>query len=393
MFIEKSHFPGILSDIYNVNPYVLIDNLNKSEDVIFDETLNSHLAISYDAVRHILKNHNIYTTKPLAERAEPVMKGKVLAQMEGEEHRIKRHIILQQFTGNILKYYYKLKLIEIFDSLIIDLSGKDQFNFIAELGNKFAILSTFEIIGIDHSQFDWFHVRLKNILKFAIGFNLSEGTQKSSLLSAEELESAILKLIDERKISLKSDIISFILKDSEYNNIINDSDIVALTLNILLAASEPVDKVLANCIYHLYRNKNYTDKLLDGSCSHNLIIQECLRLTPPVHLIPRLIEVDSCIGGVNLRAGELIYSLIPSANRDEKYFISPSVFAPYRSYKSHLSYGAGMHVCIGAQFANMQLSIALEKLVPIINSYVEAEPPKFDGVYTRGAIEYYLKRV
>ncbi len=217
MFIEKSHFPGILSDIYNVNPYVLIDNLNKSEDVIFDETLNSHLAISYDAVRHILKNHNIYTTKPLAERAEPVMKGKVLAQMEGEEHRIKRHIILQQFTGNILKYYYKLKLIEIFDSLIIDLSGKDKFNFIAELGNKFAILSTFEIIGIDHSQFDWFHVRLKNILKFAIGFNLSEGTQKSSLLSAEELESAILKLIDERKISLKSDIISFILKDSEYN--------------------------------------------------------------------------------------------------------------------------------------------------------------------------------
>ncbi|HAF2130080.1 TPA: cytochrome P450 [Salmonella enterica] len=386
-------FPGVLSEQYKLDPYSHIDLLDKRENIIYDQTLKSYLAISYDAVQYVLNNSDIFSTKPLAERAEPVMRGKVLAQMEGKEHKTKRRIILRQITGSILRNYYEPILCCLCDSLLERITKKDSFNFISDFGNKYALLTTFNIIGLNQNDFYYILDRLRLIVIFATGFNLSEHEKKEALQSAEELEKIILELINERTKSLGDDIISFIIKESNAENIITDSEIVALSLNILLAASEPVDKVLANCIYHLYRNSDCISSLINGACSYNNVLQESLRITPPVHLIPRMIEKDDFFEGVKLTKGELIYSLIPSANRDDSYFERPNVFDPYRKYKGHLSYGSGAHACIGAQFANAQLNIALKKLMPILQIYKEKMPPTFYGIYTRGVKEYHLERV
>lgn len=386
-------FPGVLSEQYKLDPYSHIDLLDKRENIIYDQTLKSYLAISYDAVQYVLNNSDIFSTKPLAERAEPVMRGKVLAQMEGKEHKTKRRIILRQITGSILRNYYEPILCCLCDSLLERITKKYSFNFISDFGNKYALLTTFNIIGLNQNDFYYILDRLRLIVIFATGFNLSEHEKKEALQSAEELEKIILELINERTKSLGDDIISFIIKESNAENIITDSEIVALSLNILLAASEPVDKVLANCIYHLYRNSDCISSLINGACSYNNVLQESLRITPPVHLIPRMIEKDDFFEGVKLTKGELIYSLIPSANRDDSYFERPNVFDPYRKYKGHLSYGSGAHACIGAQFANAQLNIALKKLMPILQIYKEKMPPTFYGIYTRGVKEYHLERV
>ncbi|WP_176701413.1 cytochrome P450 [Gilliamella sp. Choc5-1] len=389
----NNHFPGVLSDEYGQDPYKYIDLLDKTENVIYDKTLNAHLAISYDAVRSILGNSVLFSTKPLSKRAEPVMRGKVLAQMEGNEHKIKKSMLLHQLTGRVLKDYYHPKLTNLCDSLLTEIITKNKFDFISDFGNKYALLTTFNIIGIDYNKLDWYLERLKLIVQFATGFNLSKETEDIALFASEELEKVILDLIDERKKCAGDDIISFIIHNSNESEILSDSEIVALSLNILLAASEPVDKVLANCIYHLYRNESYIDLVISNDCSTNSILQESLRITPPVHLIPRQVEDDSCVEGVNLKKGDLIFSLIPSANRDEKYFEHPNTFNPRREFKGHLSYGVGIHACIGAQFANMQLNIALQKLVLILKNYKEITPPTFGGIYTRGATQYNLERV
>lgn len=390
---DNCQFTGVLSEEYRMDPYAHIDTLNKRMNVIYDETLGSYLAISYDAVHHVLTNPDVFSTKPLAKRAEPVMRGKVLAQMEGEEHRVKRRIILRQFTGFILKNYYQPLLVRLCGSLIEKLKQRNSFDFISDFGSKFALLTAFNIVGVNDDKFDFFLEKLRVIVKFATGFNLSEETKNIALSASEELEREMLELINEKEYHPGNDIISFIIKENRTVKLMSDSEIVALSLNVLLAAAEPVDKVLANCIYHLYRKREYIDQLLKGTCSYNNFLQENLRFTPPVHLIPRLIEKDTCIDGVKLRGGEVIFSLLPSANRDEKYFDVPNIFDPHRSFKGHLSYGAGIHSCIGAQFANLQLNTALEQLVPVLSEYKEASSPKFDGIYTRGAIEYHLERV
>lgn len=385
-------FPGVLSEQYHANLYAHIDSLNKRQNIIYDETLKSYLAVSYDAVRYVLTHSDLFSTKPLAKRAEPVMRGKVLAQMEGDEHKLKRRVVLRQLTGNVLKNYYEPILINLCDSLVEGLFKRNSFDFIADFGSKYALLTTFNILGISHDKFDWILEKLRVIVRFATGFNLSEETENIALLASEELGKTVLELINDRRSRPGNDIISYLIKEVAAEDMMGDSEIVALSLNILLAASEPVDKVLANCVYHLYRNREYISQLMDGTCSYNNVLQESLRLTPPVHLIPRLTEKDTSFEGVKINQGDLIFSLIPSANRDDAYFERPNVFDPHRNFKGHLSYGAGIHTCLGAQFANTQLNTALRKLVPLFLNYKEIASPVFHGVYTRGTSQYYFER-
>ncbi|MDR5874629.1 cytochrome P450 [Vreelandella gomseomensis] len=313
--------------------------------------------------------------------------------MEGDEHKIKNSIIRRNLTGSILKNHYRPIITNLCDSLVNELYQKKSFEFTSNFGKKFSLLTTFNLISISHERIDWFLERLSAIASFATGFELTEEKIQAALLASEELEVAILELISERRSHPGNDIISFIINKNDSHDQLSDSEIVTLSLNILLAASEPVDKVLANCIYYLYRNRNCIDHLAEGSCSYHSVVQESLRLSPPVHLIPRLIENNTCFEGINLKEGNLIFCLIPSANRDDKYFYAPNNFDPLRKFKRHISYGAGMHTCIGAQFANMQLSIALQKLTPVVEKYKEVKPPEFGGIYTRGATKYFLERI
>lgn len=391
MLNTKSNFTGVLSVEYDENPYLYIDNFNKSQDVIYDDTIKSNLAISYDAVKFVLSNPDLFSTKPLSERAEPVMRGKVLAQMVGEEHKIKRKIIVRKLSGRFLKDNYEPMLEGLCNSLLDEILKKDQFDFICDFGDKFALLSVFNLIGIGSGDISWVMERLNMIAKFATGFNLSEEEKSLAVSASKELEFLILNLINLKKSNPENDLISYVIKQND--SLMSESEIVALSLNILLAASEPVAKVLTNCIYHLYRNPKILKLFVNEEYDVNDIVQESLRITPPVHLIPRQAEKDVLIGNVMIKKGEVVFSLIPSANRDDKYFSAPNLFEPSRKFKNHLSYGTGMHACIGAQFSNMQLTLALKKLIPILVGYREVMPPKFHGVYVRGTNRYLLKRV
>lgn len=385
---------NILSKEYNENPYYFIDNLDRNKRIIYDNTLGSKIVICYNTVKEILSKNEIFTTEPLASRAEPVMRGKVLAQMSGAEHKFKRSLITRQITGNILKNYYSMRLQDLCDAIILKLEGLAEFDFVEDFAKPYSMISTFNILGIDKKQLDFYHEKLRLIVKFATGFNISSNEKKIYISAAIDMEKEILKLIEEKRNGNGNDLISFILKENQLNNkTMTNSEIVALTLNILLAASEPVDKVLSASIHHLYKNRSYLNSIISDDIKTNDILQESLRITPPVHLIPRLAtnnyitEYDDPI-----EKGEVVFILIPAANRDPAYFKDPSIFNPRREFKGHVSYGYGIHTCIGSQFSNMQLNLALDRLAPLLLNYEEATIPVFDGIYTRGTTSYQLKR-
>lgn len=80
---------NILSKEYDKNPYNFIKSLDRTQNLINDSSLNARVVICYKTAKEILSKHDIFTTEPLTERAEPVMRGKVLAQMSGGEHKQK----------------------------------------------------------------------------------------------------------------------------------------------------------------------------------------------------------------------------------------------------------------------------------------------------------------
>ena len=90
--------------------------------------------------------------------------------------------------------------------------------------------------------------------------------------------------------------------------------------------------------------------------------EEMLRFDPPLHMFKRYALEDVDYGGIKLQRGDQIGLLLASANRDEQKFPLPDIFNPTRSPNPHLSFGAGIHFCIGAPLARLELQTALRVL-------------------------------
>lgn len=388
---------SVFSSEYETNPIPTFEALREQSPIHYDEEVDAYLISRYEDVKYILKNNELFTTQTLATRAEPVMKDRVLAQMKGHEHRGKKSAILKGMTG---KYLEKLiPIIKKRTNNIIDqnINNQKELDIVNDFGKVFAVQSSMDLLGINIDDSEKIREWHNGIAKFITSFNLSDEEIKHSLYCSDKLEEYLMPLIKERHNSEDDDLISLLHQYGNDENKISDSEILALTLNILLAATEPVDKTLSYLFYNLSNHPSQFKAVIEDRTLVKDAIQETLRFNSPVQLIPRQVRENTKLNGVILYKDDVVICMIGSANRDEEAFSNPNEFninrrldknKPFTSHSQNLSFGSGVHTCVGAALSIIQLelvtNIILDRLKDIKlkdNNLVE------EGIYTRGAKE------
>lgn len=371
---------------YEVNPTSYFKYLWENDPVHYEDSINAYFISNYKDVKYALKNNEVFTTKTLAKRAEPVMKDRVLAQMSGHEHKAKKKAILKGMTGKYLE-----KLIPILEkrvNYIIDkFIDKKEIDIVNDFGKVFAIQSSMDLLGLNIEDSEKIRKWHNGIAKFITSFNLSNEEIKYSLECSDKLEEYLMPLIRKRKNSAKDDLISIL---QEYK----DTEILALTLNILLAATEPVDKTLAYLFYNLLNNPDQYQDVIDNPKLLRAAITETLRFNSPVQLIPRQLSESFTLHNTHLKTGDTVICMIGAANRDPNAFTNPDKFNIYRNSESSkpftthsqsLSFGAGIHTCVGASFSLIQLEMVANILLKRLkNIKLKSMPLEEKGIYTRG---------
>jgi unspecific monooxygenase len=110
-------------------------------------------------------------------------------------------------------------------------------------------------------------------------------------------------------------------------------------------------------------------------------VEELLRLDPPLHLFARYALEEAEFAGVRLRRGEKIGLLLGAANRDPERFPSPDAFQPDRAPNGHVSFGAGVHFCVGAPLARLELAVALPVLFTRLEGLRLIERPRYRDTF------------
>jgi cytochrome P450 len=118
---------------------------------------------------------------------------------------------------------------------------------------------------------------------------------------------------------------------------------------------------------------------LDDSHAVNAFIEEVLRIEPPIHLEGRRAVVPVRVGNVEIPAGDQVALLYGSANHDERRFPDPKRFSPGRG-AGHLSFGSGIHVCLGMNLARMEMATLLRELLCRFPDYELSDPPLSSGM-------------
>ncbi|MFI5761946.1 cytochrome P450 [Streptomyces sp. NPDC051563] len=386
---------SVLSEDFAAAPHRHFARLRDESPVHYEPSIDSYFLSRHEDVKRVLTDHEAFTTATLQVRAEPVMRGPVLAQMTGAEHTAKQKIFVRGFTGQALRDQTRAIRANA-SELIAPFLPRGRVDLVHDFGKPLAVRATLDVLGLDKR--DWRQVAAwhSGVTEFITSIALTPERRGHCLDRAAELEAYLLPVIEHRRRHPGEDLISRLCTSEFGGAAMSNGEVNALIVNVLVAATEPADKTLALLFKHLIDHPGQLDRVRRDPALLPAAIAETLRYTPPVQLIPRRAERVTVLGGTTVPAGATLFCMIGAANRDPGAFTAPDTFdidrpdlGTARSFTAaaqHLAFGTGLHQCVGAAFARAEIETVAALLLPLLEEvrYSPGFRYRETGLYTRG---------
>ncbi|WP_432559442.1 cytochrome P450 [Granulicoccus sp. GXG6511] len=204
-------------------------------------------------------------------------------------------------------------------------------------------------------------------------------------VAQRELHALFHRLVEQRRAAPGSDVISDLVTALDHQELTAE-EFESLCTLLLVAGFETTVNLIGNAMSALLVRPHLWRRLVEKPGLVDRVVEETLRWDSPVQATVRAAMTDVELGGRILRPGQLVSVLIAGANRDPKVFDRPDVFDIDRpNAAEHLSFGHGIHHCIGRPLAMLEARIALRTLVTRLPDLKPAGPPtEGSGYILRG---------
>ncbi len=170
-------------------------------------------------------------------------------------------------------------------------------------------------------------------------------------------------LVKQRRARPGEDLLSELIAVEEDGDRLSKDELVAMVVQLLYAGHETTRNLIGNGLFALLQHPAELARLRREPSLLPNAVEEMLRYEPPIIFLSRIAQYDCEVAGVPLREGELFHLGLASANRDPERYADPDRFDVGRADSKHLSFGWGMHFCMGASIARMEGQVAFETLL------------------------------
>lgn len=177
------------------------------------------------------------------------------------------------------------------------------------------------------------------------------------------------KMISERRSSLGDDVVSGIITGEIEGQPLDDNAVVYMVITLMMAGHITTTSGVGNLVLRLARDAGLQSFLRANPDRIADAVEESIRIDTPQQAMPRKCMKDTELGGQEIKAGEYLLLNFGSANVDPEYWSAPEVFDIDGSDKRHVGFGRGVHKCIGAPLARMEMRVAVEELLARTGSF------------------------
>lgn len=198
--------------------------------------------------------------------------------------------------------------------------------------------------------------------------------EDNAVKATVEFSNFMRDYVARRRREPKEDLLSELIRAEEEGAKLSEDELVTTAILLLNAGHEATVHAIGNAIKCLLEQGLTREP--DAAA-----VEEALRHDAPLHLFTRYALEDLDHAGIRLRKGETVGLMLGAANRDPERFPEPDIFNPARTPNPHLSFGAGIHFCIGAPLARLELEIALSTLFRRLPRLRLAEAPRYRNAY------------
>jgi cytochrome P450 len=302
------------------------------------------------------------------------------------EHTWHRKIVGRVFTPRRiadLEPYIRSRCATLLDGF----RDADEFDVVTDFSVQLPLAVISELLGIPEEYRAAVHDLSNRVLSRE---NLDDPEQAESVMNASiELMQLYLGLVQERRKHPRDDVISLLLEtavtdDDGGTRRLGDEEIAYRFLELGAAGHETVAKLIPNGVVALAWYPDQRRELVADADLMKGAVEEMLRWEPPSHLQGRTAARDVELHGVTIPAGDRVMLVTGSATHDERVYDEPELFDIHRVVQHPVTFGFGIHVCLGAHLARLEIRIAFEELL--------ARFPDFDIDGTR-AVRHVLTNV
>ncbi|WP_372424872.1 cytochrome P450 [Salinarimonas chemoclinalis] len=177
------------------------------------------------------------------------------------------------------------------------------------------------------------------------------------------------------------DLLSVLIAAEEAGDKLSEDELVSTAILLLNAGHEATVHALGNAVRTILETRADPTALFADAAATERTVEECLRFDPPLHMFTRFVLADTEESGIPLRKGERIGLVLGATGRDPAANPDPDRFDPAREKPLHTAFGAGIHFCIGAPLARLELQVALPILFERCPDLALAERPRVRDAY------------
>jgi cytochrome P450 len=183
------------------------------------------------------------------------------------------------------------------------------------------------------------------------------------------------------------DLVSALLDAEVDGERLDDMEIIGFCFLLVIAGNETTTKMLGNAMVQLSRHPDQRAWLVEHPDRIADAVEETVRFDNSSQMLARVLTRDVELHGTTMRAGRKVLLLVGSANRDERAIARPDEFDVRRAQQSHLAFGNGIHVCLGASLARLEGRVALEEVLPRMPAF-EIDEPRLVRVHSANVRGY-----
>ena len=352
------------------NPYEQLKALREIGKPVWHEGMQIFLAARHSDANDVFRNKSlgrIFTDKSPEFEWETFnwLHSDSILDSEPPKHTRLRSLVAKAFNRNKIEGMrpaVERITQQLLDAIDEKVKSGESFDLIADYAEPLPVKIIADLLGFPESEEHLLRPWSQSIVKM-YEVNPSEQYQVEAKKAAGEFAEYVRNLAEHRKINPGQDLITDLAMVEENGEKLNSHELVATCVLLLNAGHEASVNAFGNGMVAALERPDQAELLRKNSRAiTDTALEEFMRFDAPLHLFERTATVDTELGGVKIEKGQKIAALIGSANRDSAVFERADEMDLTRDPNPHIGFGAGIHFCLGAPLARLEMSVSLPAL-------------------------------
>lgn len=384
--------PGYLED-----PYPVLHRLRSQEPVHWSAELDAWVVTSYAECLRILQDDERYSSNPAGvpgplglevarKRAEaPLGHTAIMGNSDPPEHTRLRAVVNRGFTPRVIEAM-RPSIERAVEAILEDVPADRPFEVMSGLAEPLAVSTVLEHLGIPRQDFGQFRAWSLALMRARAEGGDTPGVIEAAGQAEGEMFDYLAHLAESRESGANEsplDVISVLL-DACDDETLAPAEMLMMLIHISLAGNGPTAMALGNAVASLARHPQAVQALRSDPGLYPQAIEELLRFDSSTHFVVRFASSDSVLGGRAIRKGQQVHAMVGAANRDPARFAGPDILDFERPDNRHLSFGFGIHFCLGAPLARLELQVAVRRFIEHFGDFEVLDSSRVPNYQLRG---------